>query len=64
MEDCLERLGCGAEIRQKIVNLRPIRRLENSVNPALNVYLFESRKNKATKEKDWLRLEFAVPKIH
>ena len=42
----LERLDYGAESRRKAVNSRlgfAMRRLENSVNPAVNGYLFRIR---------------------
>ena len=55
-------LGSGAKGRRKVVRSRPdfaVRRLENSVNQAVNGYLFPSQR----KENDGLRLSSAVPMI-
>ena len=52
----LEWLGYGAESRKRVVSLRlglAMRQLENSVNPAVNGYLFELGKNKAAKGEGW-----------
>ena len=51
-----ERLDYGAESRRKVVSLRlgfAMRRLENSVNPAVNGYLFRIRKAKEAKGEGW-----------
>ena len=56
-----ECLGYDAESRRKVVSSRlgfAIRRLENSVNPAVNGYLFSNqRKRRQRKETNGLRLK-------
>ena len=57
MVEWWERLGYGAESRCKIVSSRlgfAMRRLENSINPAVNGYLFsELVKDKEAKGERW-----------
>ena len=65
----LERLDYGVESRRKVVSSRlgyAMRRLENSVNPAVNGYLFRIREGEGwaprkARERDGLRLSSAVP---
>ena len=63
----LEQLGYGAKSRFKIVSSRlgfAMRRLENSFIPAVNGYLFQNKERIwQRKEKDGLRLSFAVLKL-
>ena len=52
----MEPLGNGTESRRKVVSARlgfAIRSVENSVNPTVNGYRFESGKDKAVKGEGW-----------
>ena len=68
MVEWLEHLDYGAESRRKVVSSRlsfAVRRLENSVDPAVNGYLYSIRgRLRQRKERDGLRISSAVPKIH
>ena len=63
----IEWLSYGAESRRKVAGSRlglSIRGLENSVKPAVNGYLFSNwGRMGQRKERDGLRLSFALPKI-
>ena len=65
MVEWLERLSYGEESRRKVVSSRlsfTIRRLENSINPAVNLFSNQGR-IRQRKERDGFRLSSAVPKI-
>ena len=56
MVKCLERFNYGAESHRKFASSRlgfAIRRQGNSVDPAVNGYLFELGKAKAAKGEGW-----------
>ena len=63
----LERLGYGAESRQKIVRSNPsfvIRRLENSVSPAVNEDHFSNQgRIRQRKKRDEQHLSSVLPKV-
>ena len=66
--ELLERLGYGAESRCKVMSSRlgfPMQRLENCLcQPSSKWVLFSIQgRIRQRKERDWLRLSSAVPKI-
>ena len=67
MVEWLERLDNDAESRRKVVSSWvgfAMRRLENSVNLAVNGYLFSNQgKTRQRKEREGLRLSSTVSKI-
>ena len=67
MVEWLERLDNGAQSRLKVGSSWvgfAMRRLENSVNPAVNGYLFSNQgQTRQRKEREGLRLLSSVPKI-